>query len=54
MSANVINLADYKNSKKTSIMAKENSTSKCVNKYKEALKKMTREEYLAMEELLEN
>lgn len=54
MSAKIINLADFKNNKVVKNVAKNNSEDKYVNKYKEALKKMSKEELLKFEELLEN
>lgn len=53
MNKKVVNLADYRknNAKRT---PNKNSEHVSINKYKEALKSMSKEEILAIEELLEN
>lgn len=51
MKSKVISLANFRKTKKTNKVFNEN---KYVNKYKESLKKMTKEELLRIEELLEN
>jgi len=54
MSAKVINLTDFQIKNNLIEVNKKNSENKYVNKYKEALRKMTKEEILTIEELLEN
>lgn len=54
MKAKVISLDDFKKKRNTNILTKNDSNNGYVNKYKEALKKMTKEELLKFEELLEN
>lgn len=54
MNAKVINLADFRRENNKKRISKENSLDKYVNKYKEALKRMSKEEIMRMEELLEN
>lgn len=54
MNAKIINLADFRSNKVLKNVAKNNSEGKYVNKFKEALKKMTKEDLLKIEDLLEN
>jgi len=54
MSAKVINLTDFQIKNNLIEVNKKNSENKYVNKYKEVLRKMTKEEILTIEELLEN
>ena len=54
MGAKIINLADFKKNSNSKKIAKENPENKYINKYEESLKRMSKEEILAIEELLEN
>lgn len=53
MNKKVVNLADYRKNNVKKISNK-NSEHVSTNKYKEALKSMSKEEIMAIEELLEN
>lgn len=54
MSAKVINLSYYKKDDNLKKIAEEKSSKEYKNPYEEALKKMTVEEIIALEELLED